>query len=75
LALKSGQAQLFIETPYRNGALLQSLLQSLHSNTRLSTGSGLTLPNAQCRSATVRDWKKNGWALDNHTPTVFGIGR
>ena len=75
LALKSGQAQLFIETPYRNVALLQSLLQSLQSNTRLSTGSGLTLPNAQCRSATVRDWKKNAWALDSHTPTVFGIGR
>jgi len=27
LALKTGQTQLFIETPYRNTALLQSLLQ------------------------------------------------
>lgn len=75
LALKSGQTQLFIETPYRNVALLQSLLQHLNPNTRLATSSGLTLPRAQCRSGIVREWKKQGWALDNQTPTVFGIGR
>lgn len=75
LALKSGQTQLFIETPYRNTALLQSLLHSLHPNTRLSTGSGLTLPSALCRSGVIKDWKKQAWTLDNQTPTVFGIGR
>ena len=75
LALKSGQTQLFIETPYRNVALLQSLLQSLHPNTRLATSSGLTLPSAQCFSGIVKEWKKQGWSLDNQTPTVFGIGR
>lgn len=75
LALKSGQTQLFIETPYRNVALLQSLLHLLNPNTRLSTSSGLTLPSAQCRSGIVKEWKKQGWVLDNQTPTVFGIGR
>lgn len=75
LALKTGQTQLFIETPYRNQALLQTLLQSLQQNTRLATASGLTLATAQCRSETVKAWKKNAWALDNSTPTVFAIGR
>jgi 16S rRNA (cytidine1402-2'-O)-methyltransferase len=42
LALKSGQTQLFIETPYRNAALFQSLLQTLQSNTRLALSCGLT---------------------------------
>ena len=75
LALKTGQTQLFIETPYRNQALLQTLLQGLQHNTRLATSSGLTLANAQCRSDSVKGWKKNAWALDNQTPTVFAIGR
>ncbi len=75
LALRSGQTQLFIETPYRNAALLQTLLQSLQASTRLATSSGLTLDSAQCRSASVQQWKQRAWSLDNHTPTVFAIGR
>lgn len=75
LALKTGQTQLFIETPYRNAALLQTLLQTLQHNTRLATASGLTLETAQCHSDTVKQWKSKPWALDNATPTVFAIGR
>ncbi|MEY2861790.1 MAG: hypothetical protein RL392_2248 [Pseudomonadota bacterium] len=75
LALKTGQTQLFIETPYRNAALLQTLLQSLQPNTRLATASGLTLDNARCHSELVKNWKQRAWTLDNSTPTVFAIGR
>ncbi len=75
LALKTGQTQLFIETPYRNTALLQSLLQTLQTNTRLATSSGLTLESATTHSHTVKHWKHSGWALDNATPTVFALGR
>ena len=75
LALKTGQTQLFIETPYRNAALLQTLLQSLQHNTRLATASGLTLDSAQCHSELVKNWKQKAWMLDNATPTVFAIGR
>jgi 16S rRNA (cytidine1402-2'-O)-methyltransferase len=75
LALKTGQTQLFIETPYRNTALLQGLLQTLQHNTRLATSSGLTLDTASTHSSLVKQWKQSGWALDNATPTVFAIGR
>jgi 16S rRNA (cytidine1402-2'-O)-methyltransferase len=75
LALKTGQTQLLIETPYRNAALLQTMLQSLQHNTRLATASGLTLDKAQCQSAIVKDWKQRAWGVDNATPTVFAIGR
>ncbi|MBP6483060.1 MAG: SAM-dependent methyltransferase [Rhodoferax sp.] len=74
LALKSGQTQLFIETPYRNAAVLQALLQSLQPATRLATSSSLTLDNAQCRSDTVKNWKLKSLTLDNNQPTVFAIG-
>ena len=75
LALKTGQTQLMIETPYRNTALLQALQQTLQPHTRLATASGLTLPNAQCYSDLVKNWKSRGWGADNAQPTVFAIGK
>ena len=75
LALKTGQTQLFIETPYRNTALLQALLQTLQHNTRLATASGLTLAQASCHSDIVKNWKQKPWTLENNQPTVFAIGR
>lgn len=75
LALKTGQTQLFIETPYRNAALLQGLLQTLHGNTRLALSCGLTLTNGVSRSAQVSHWKRDKPVLPLDLPTVFCIGR
>ena len=74
LAAKTGQTQIFIETPYRNAALLQALLQTLQANTRLAISSGLTLATAQSRSASVSQWKKQAGGPNNNTPAVFAIG-
>ena len=78
LALKTGQAQLFIETPYRNAQLLQALVQTLQANTRLAVSSGLTLATAATCSQGVKAWKQNlntAGAPNNSTPAVFAIGR
>lgn len=75
LALKTGQSQLFIETPYRNQVLLQALLQTLQHHTRLAIGSGLTLANASSVSDQVKHLKRNPPLLDKHLPAVFAIGR
>ncbi|MEJ1163394.1 SAM-dependent methyltransferase [Variovorax sp. CCNWLW186] len=77
LALKTGQTQLFIETPYRNAALLQALVQTLQHNTRLAVARGLTLATAHVRSETVKAWraKAPGTATDERLPAVFAIGR
>lgn len=74
LAARTGQTQIFIETPYRNAALLQALLQTLQANTRLAVSSGLTLTTAQSRSATVSQWKKQAGGPNNSTPAVYAIG-
>jgi 16S rRNA (cytidine1402-2'-O)-methyltransferase len=74
IALRSGQTQIFIETPYRNPALWQALLQSLGPATRLAVSSGLTLPTATSRSETVLRWKELPVPVDNRTPAVFAIG-
>ncbi len=75
LALKTGQTQLFIETPYRNVAMMQALLQTLQHNTRLAVSSGLTLPRAICHSDTIKNWRQKTSPLDNSTPAVFALGR
>ncbi len=74
LALKTGQTQLFIETPYRNTALLQALLQTLQPNTRLAVSSGLTLSSATTLSSSVKRWKQQTQTLHNDTPAVFALG-
>jgi 16S rRNA (cytidine1402-2'-O)-methyltransferase len=75
LALKTGQTQMFIETPYRNAALWQALLHSLQPATRVAIASGLTLPSAVvgCRSA--REWKPLPPPLAADVPAVFALGR
>lgn len=75
LTLKTGQSQLFIETPYRNSAVLQALLQTLRPDTRLAVSQGLTLASAGNHSLTVKAWQQRSLALDNDTPAVFAMGR
>lgn len=74
LALRTGQTQVFIETPYRNAALLQALLDTLGPRTRLAVSAGLGLPSAHTRSAPVAQWRQGGWTPDNRTPAVFLLG-
>lgn len=73
LSRKLGQAQLFIETPYRNEALLAALLATLAPTTRLSVGAGLTLPGAFTRCDTAAGWQARPGALPHKTPAVFAI--
>ena len=75
LAQKTGQTQLFIETPYRNAALLQGLLQTLKGTTRLAVACGMTLPVQKVGSALVSDWKKRQPELPLDLPAVFLIGK
>jgi 16S rRNA (cytidine1402-2'-O)-methyltransferase len=75
LALASGQTQLFIETPYRNAAMLQTLQKTLKPSTSLAIGSGLTLPSARVQCLAAGEWARRGTPPDNATPAVFAIGR
>ncbi len=75
LALRTGQSQLFIETPYRNEALLGALLQALQPTTQLAISTGLTLATARTRSAPVTAWRQDPGAGLGGGPAVFGIGR
>jgi len=70
VSLRENMAQLFIETPYRNHKMLDSLLKYLHPNTLLTIATDLTLPTEFVKTLPVKAWKKQ--QLDLHKrPTVF----
>jgi len=75
LASKLGQTQLFIETPYRNQALWEALLNGLQGNTRLARASGLTMATMQVDCKTVQAWRSAGKAQISGQPTVFLMGK
>ncbi|WP_373699898.1 SAM-dependent methyltransferase [Neisseria dentiae] len=68
------ETQLFIETPYRNDALLADAVETLSPATRLCTASDLTLPSQTIISRTVSGWRKSG-PLPNlkKRPTIFVV--
>lgn len=68
------QTQMFIETPYRNEQLFQSILQSCSESTMLGIGIGLTGQNEKISAYSVGDWKKMKPGLGK-TPAVFLIYR
>ena len=71
---KLQQTQIWIETPYRNVALWDSLLQVLAPTTRLACCSGLTLPQQEVRCLDIQTWKRQAPPRSLHLPTVFGLG-
>ena len=66
------QTQIFIETPYRNDALLADLLQLLAPATRLCVAADLTLPTQLVRTLRVDQWRRSGMVIGKR-PCVFLI--
>jgi len=52
------QTQIFIETPYRNNALMKHLLQALHDDTLLCIAVNVTGDNEFINTQSVKAWKK-----------------
>jgi len=67
---KKKSTQLFIETPYRNNQLLETLLKTCKPNTRICIASEITSANEYIKTKTVAEWKKE--KLDLHKkPVIF----
>ncbi|RVT49449.1 SAM-dependent methyltransferase [Rubrivivax albus] len=73
LSRRHRQTQLMIETPYRNEALLQALLEVLAPETWLSVSAGLTTAAAFTRSAAVSAWRQAPSTLPLRVPAVFAL--
>ena len=74
-AKKEMQTQLFIETPYRNAALLEAFCEKCQPQTQLCIATDLTLETEKITTKSMAEWKKlvtAGKAPDlNKKPTVF----
>lgn len=57
-AYSDDQTQLFIETPYRNLRMMQTLLQTLRPQTRICLASNITCPDELIKTHTVSEWKQ-----------------
>lgn len=69
-SLEENQAQIFIETPYRNNQLLDIFLKVLHPQTMLSVACDLTLETEYIKAKAVQDWKSEN--IDLHKrPCIF----
>ncbi len=67
---KKNSTQIFIETPYRNNQLLETLLKTCKPSTRLCIAAELTGPNEFVKTKTIADWKKE--KTDFHKkPVIF----
>jgi len=68
------ETQIFIETPYRNEALLSALLQHCRGDTLLCIAADLTLPGGFVAARTIAEWKKKPPIIDRR-PAVFLLSR
>lgn len=64
------QSQIFIETPYRNDAMLADILEVCEASTRVCVAADITLPSAYIKTRRVQDWRQNRVTIGKR-PCVF----
>jgi len=74
LVWQKSQTQLFIETPYRNDALLKDILNACRDETLLCIASDITLNSEVIKTQSIRDWKSSKHSFNDH-PAVFLLGK
>lgn len=64
------ETQVFIETPYRNDALLADAVRTCSPETRLAVAADLTGPAESIRMAPVREWRSRPASIGK-VPAIF----
>ena len=70
-AQQEHQTQLFIETPYRNQKLFETLCQTLRPQTRICVAAGITTEQEWIRTHTVAEWRHQQLPDLSKTPAIF----
>ncbi len=74
LAVKRRQTQVFIETPYRNKAIIEQVLRVLQPGTRFCIAADLTLATQFVQTKTIGEWRKAPPMGLDKRPVVFLVG-
>jgi len=69
---KENQTQIFIETPYRNQKLLESLTKTLRPETKICIASSITTKDERIITKNCTQWKKDKIQLEK-VPSIFLI--
>jgi 16S rRNA (cytidine1402-2'-O)-methyltransferase len=70
-SLRTGFAQVFIETPYRNAALLAAIADTCKPATRLCVAADLTLATESVASQSIRAWRGADFTRYAKRPAIF----
>ena len=70
---RTGKTQIFIETPYRNNQIIETLLDTCNKNTKLCIASNITMSSENIKTKTIAEWKQAKIQL-HKKPTIFLIG-
>lgn len=62
---REGYAQIFMETPYRNQKMFESIISSCDNNTMLCIAADITLSSESIRTMKISEWKRNIPALND----------
>lgn len=73
-AQQEHQTQLFIETPYRNAKLFETLCSTLRPQTRICVAAGITTDEEWIRTMTVAEWRRQRLPDLSKIPAIFLIG-
>lgn len=55
---RDGSAQIFMETPYRNQKMLESILDNCAGETQLCIATDISLPGENIKTMNIAEWKK-----------------
>lgn len=69
------QTQLFIETPYRNAKMIETILNALNPKNKLCIAAGITCAEEYIKTRTVAEWKKEKLPDLGKIPAIFVIGK
>jgi 16S rRNA (cytidine1402-2'-O)-methyltransferase len=72
--IRTGGAQIFIETPYRNDALLEDVMRTCLPETLLTLAVDLTQPGGSVITHPISTWRKEKTILGKR-PAVFILGK
>ena len=72
-AIQKHYTQIFMETPFRNNQMLDSILKSCQPDTKLCIACQLTAPEGFVQTRSIAAWRKQ--KIDLHKkPTIFILG-
>jgi 16S rRNA (cytidine1402-2'-O)-methyltransferase len=70
-SVREKRAQIFIETPYRNRQMLETLIRVCADQTRICVATDLTLASESIATRTPSEWRRSGLPEIDRRPTVF----